>query len=184
MGRKLQRAFIAVASLALFAAPCASGVPSARAAEGIVLCFTPEYQGGPRCTDLILGAINSAQSTILVQAYFLTTRSITRALVSAYRRGVKVQVILDRRNALRIGFPEATYLARSGIIPLLDGMHKNAHNKIMIIDSQTVITGSFNFTYSAEHYDAENLLLINDPALARAYIENFALHAKHSVPYM
>jgi phosphatidylserine/phosphatidylglycerophosphate/cardiolipin synthase-like enzyme len=184
MRRASRSIFIGVAAALLFAALSASRTSSARAADGITLCFTPEYQGGPRCTDLILGAINSAHKTILVQAYFLTTRSITRALVSAYRRGVAVQVILDRRNALRIGYPEATYLARSGIIPLLDGVHKNAHNKIMIIDSQTVITGSFNFTYSAERYDAENLLLITDPTLARAYIENFALHVKHSVPYM
>jgi phosphatidylserine/phosphatidylglycerophosphate/cardiolipin synthase-like enzyme len=183
--RRALRAFaIGVAAASLFVALSASRPRLAHAADGITLCFTPEYEGGPRCTDIIVGAINSAQSVILVQAYFLTARPITKALVKAYQRGVKVQVILDRRNALRIGNSEAIYLARSGIVPLLDGMHKNAHNKIMIIDNQTVITGSFNFTYSAEHFDAENVLVITDPALARAYIENFALHAKHSAPYM
>jgi phosphatidylserine/phosphatidylglycerophosphate/cardiolipin synthase-like enzyme len=184
MKKALQWLLLGVAAFFLFATVSGSRTSSARAAEGITLCFTPEYQGGPRCTDLVLGAINSARTTILVQAYFLTSRSITQALVRAYQRGVRVQVILDRRNALHFGYPEAMFLARFGIIPLLDGAHKNAHNKIMIIDNQTVITGSFNFTYSAEHYDAENLLLINDSALARAYTENFALHAKHSVPYM
>ncbi len=58
-----------------------------------------------------------------------------------------------------------------------------AHNKIVIIDGQTVITGSFNFTRAAEEKNAENLLVIRDKALAAKDLENWKEHAWHSEGY-
>lgn len=55
-----------------------------------------------------------------------------------------------------------------------------AHNKVMIIDDRIVITGSFNFTKAAEEKNAENLLIIDSPALAAKYVANFEAHRKHS----
>jgi phosphatidylserine/phosphatidylglycerophosphate/cardiolipin synthase-like enzyme len=48
-----------------------------------------------------------------------------------------------------------------------------AHNKVMVIDSRTVITGSFNFTKAAEESNAENLLVIDDAELAKKYTQNW-----------
>lgn len=53
----------------------------------------------------------------------------------------------------------------------------------MVIDGETVITGSFTFTNAAEPQNAENLLLIHDPALAARYTANCQIHAAHSVRY-
>ena len=53
----------------------------------------------------------------------------------------------------------------------------------MVIDGQTVITGSFNFTKAAEENNAENLLVIRDKALADKYTANWNAHAEHSEPY-
>jgi phosphatidylserine/phosphatidylglycerophosphate/cardiolipin synthase-like enzyme len=58
-----------------------------------------------------------------------------------------------------------------------------AHNKVMILDGQTVITGSFNFTKSAEESNAENVLVIRDAAIAGQYAVNGHAHAQHSEPY-
>ena len=59
-----------------------------------------------------------------------------------------------------------------------------AHNKIIIIDRATLITGSFNFTKTAEEKNAENLLAMkgNEPLVER-YIRNFEEHKGHSEPY-
>jgi phosphatidylserine/phosphatidylglycerophosphate/cardiolipin synthase-like enzyme len=59
-----------------------------------------------------------------------------------------------------------------------------AYNKVMVIDGQTVITGSFNFTKAAEEKNAENLLIIHDAALAAKYSKNWAQHASHSQKYL
>lgn len=65
----------------------------------------------------------------------------------------------------------------------IDAAHAIAHNKVMIIDGETVITGSFNFTKAAEEKNAENLLVIHDRALATKYMENWKEHAGHSAVY-
>jgi phosphatidylserine/phosphatidylglycerophosphate/cardiolipin synthase-like enzyme len=54
----------------------------------------------------------------------------------------------------------------------------------MIIDSKIVLTGSFNFTKAAEENNAENLLVIQDAALAAKYTINWQAHLQHSEPYL
>jgi phosphatidylserine/phosphatidylglycerophosphate/cardiolipin synthase-like enzyme len=53
----------------------------------------------------------------------------------------------------------------------------------MIIDERVVITGSFNFTKSAEESNAENLLIIRDAKVAEIYTGNWLAHLAHSRPY-
>jgi phosphatidylserine/phosphatidylglycerophosphate/cardiolipin synthase-like enzyme len=66
---------------------------------------------------------------------------------------------------------------------MVDARHAIAHNNVMIIDGETVITGSFNFTRAAEESTAENLLIIKSRELARIYIGNWKQHREHSEPY-
>jgi phosphatidylserine/phosphatidylglycerophosphate/cardiolipin synthase-like enzyme len=71
-----------------------------------------------------------------------------------------------------------------GRVPVfINDVHTIAHNKIMIIDGHTVVTGSFNFTKAAEDRNGENLLLLEDPDLAAKYSSNWMIHMKHSMPY-
>jgi phosphatidylserine/phosphatidylglycerophosphate/cardiolipin synthase-like enzyme len=120
----------------------------------------------------------------LVQAYGFTSPDIVKALADAKRRGVVVRVILDagalsqKKEAIA-----ATTLATAGVPVLVDDAHAIAHNKVMVIDSATVITGSYNFTRSAQERNAENLLVIRDPSLAGRYGTNWNRHAGHSLPY-
>lgn len=65
-----------------------------------------------------------------------------------------------------------------------EDQHAIAHNKVMIIDGETVITGSFNFTKAAEENNAENLLVIRDPKLAELYTKNWQEHERHSEVYV
>jgi len=65
----------------------------------------------------------------------------------------------------------------------IDAKHAIAHNKVMIIDGEAVITGSFNFTKAAEESNAENLLVIRDKKLAERYIKNWQEHERHSEVY-
>jgi phosphatidylserine/phosphatidylglycerophosphate/cardiolipin synthase-like enzyme len=127
----------------------------------------------------VVDALNAAKATVLVQAYSFTSAPIAKALVDAHARGVGVQVILDRRET-GTKYSSADFVAHAGIATLIDGAHAIAHNKVMIIDGDTVITGSFNFTTAAERHNAENLLVIHDRALAVRYGENWRAHAAHS----
>ena len=75
-------------------------------------------------------------------------------------------------------------LANLGIPVKIDAVHAIAHNKIVIIDGEAVITGSFNFTEAAEENNAENLLVIHDRKLAERYTRNFEELAQHSEIYI
>lgn len=119
---------------------------------------------------------------MFVEAYSFTSAPVAKALVDAHRRGVKVEVILDKSQRTE-KYSEADFLQHEGIPTYIDAKHAIAHNKIMIIDSQTVITGSFNFTTAAEEHNAENLLVISDPALAQKYLVNWNTHFSHSEIY-
>jgi phosphatidylserine/phosphatidylglycerophosphate/cardiolipin synthase-like enzyme len=137
--------------------------------------FSPH--GG--CTDAIVRELNKAKSTILIQAYPFTSAPIAKALLNAHERGVKIEVILDKSQRTQ-KYSSATFLYNQGIPVKIDAQHAIAHNKVMIIDGETVITGSFNFTKAAEENNAENLLIIHDKKLAERYTKNWQDHAQHS----
>jgi phosphatidylserine/phosphatidylglycerophosphate/cardiolipin synthase-like enzyme len=140
--------------------------------------FSP--RGG--CTEAIIEALNHASSEILVQAYSFTSAPIAQALVHANRRGVKVEVVLDKSQR-KEKYTSATFLANSGVPTYIDDRHAIAHNKIIIIDGETVLTGSFNFTKAADEKNAENLLIIQSLEMASIYAENWKSHRRHSMEY-
>jgi phosphatidylserine/phosphatidylglycerophosphate/cardiolipin synthase-like enzyme len=140
--------------------------------------FSPS--GG--CTEAIVNEINSAKSEIYVEAYSFTSAPIAKALVNAHKKGVQVEVILDRSQKGK-RYTTATFLANAGIPTYIDPVHAIAHNKVMVIDKETVITGSFNFTKAAEEKNAENLLILKSKELASLYLSNWFKHKSHSDSY-
>ncbi|MDQ5987804.1 MAG: Phospholipase D [Syntrophus sp. SKADARSKE-3] len=141
--------------------------------------FSPD--GG--CTEAIVAALDNAKVEILVQAYSFTSSPIAQALVKAQKRGIRVQVILDKSQK-RERYTSATFLSNAGIPTFIDDAHAIAHNKVIIIDHATVITGSFNFTKAAEERNAENLLIIHSNTLATKYLDNWTKHRGHSEAYV
>ena len=117
-----------------------------------------------------------------MQAYSFTSRPIAEALMEARARGVHVEVIVDKSQRAERS-TMADDLAADGIPVVVDAAHSIAHNKVMVIDGRTVLTGSFNFTEAAEERNAENLLVIQDSTVAAQYEKNWLTHKAHSAPY-
>jgi len=157
----------------LWAAPL-----SDRATPQITVHFSPH--GG--CTDAVVKQLDGAKESVLVQAYSFTSVPIAKAIVDAHKRGVKVQVILDKSQRTE-KYSSATFLQNEGVPVFIDAKHAIAHNKVMVIDGRIVITGSFNFTKAAEESNAENLLVIPDADMATQYTKNWQDHLAHSVEY-
>src|SRR5262249_9678915 len=124
--------------------------------------------------------LQKARREVLVQAYSFTADPITYALVDAKKRGVHVDIVLDRSNEQE-GYSDLHIFLEHGLAPLIDHSHAIAHNKVMIIDQKVLVTGSYNFTNQAENENAENLLIIKgNPDLLHAYRQNFLTHKGHS----
>ncbi len=156
-----------------------SGIPAGGSDQDLACWFSP--RGG--CTSAAVAEISRAQKTILVQSYTFTSRPIGDALIDARHRGVDVTVVADRSEQ-HDSHSEISTLDRAGIPVYIDSKHAIAHNKVMVIDGVTVITGSFNFTHAAEFENADNLLVIhNHPSIAQAYADNFQHHLSHSDRY-
>jgi phosphatidylserine/phosphatidylglycerophosphate/cardiolipin synthase-like enzyme len=92
--------------------------------------------------------------------------------------------IVDRRqlDEDRSDTNAVARLASGGVPVLVDTVPGLVHNKINIVDGATVITGSFNYTWSAEHRKAENLLVIHESTLATKYTQNWNTRAARSRP--
>ncbi len=147
----------------------------AGAPPSVDVFFSPK--GG--CTEAVVREINGARHEVLVQAYSFSSKPITEALVAAKTRGVQVTILLDRSNESE-AYSDLGQFVEHGLAPLIDAHHAIAHNKVMVIDHKTVLTGSFNFTHQAEAENAENLLVIKgNAALAKAYRDHFGDHKGH-----
>lgn len=136
--------------------------------DKVNVCFTPPSG----CGSLIAQQIAQAQHSIYVQAYGFTSKPIIYQLKAAKIRGLDVNVILDGGH---LSNNKSIYkeLRAAGIKVFFDKMSGIAHNKVMIIDQKKVITGSFNFTKSADTRNAENVLLIDDANIANSYLDNW-----------
>lgn len=139
--------------------------------QDIAVYFSPN--GG--AINAIAENIGRARKTIDVQAFILSTSLIGRPLVEAAGRGVRVRVIFDKRQAERnISWDEE--LAEAGALVYYDDPSDGGinHNKTMLIDDNIIITGSFNFTRTANEKNVENLVIMRGKRrIAAAYRENF-----------
>ncbi len=155
----------------------AAGAATLPASGTVEVLFTPwdDAEGA------IVRTLGEARQSIHVQAYLLTSRSIAKALHEAQARGVAVEVLADREMVAKGENSLVPKLAAAGIPVWLETRYANAHNKVLLIDAVgeqgTVITGSYNFTWSAQARNAENLLILRgNVPLVRRYLDNWRRH--------
>jgi phosphatidylserine/phosphatidylglycerophosphate/cardiolipin synthase-like enzyme len=125
--------------------------------------FSP-HQGA---TALVVRTIDEARHTLQVAAYSFTSRPIADALIAARQRGVDVKVVLDKSQDTDRSVED--YLQDGGIATKINRKYRIMHDKFIVVDSETLETGSFNFTKSAEEHNAENVIVLHDPATAGDY---------------
>lgn len=143
--------------------------------------FSPK--GG--CASAIEKKIDSAKKEILVAVYTFTSSQLAWALVRAKKRGVDVKVVLDS-SGTEDRFSKVEFLKNKGIEAKIDYFHilqtqrkmrkfpGKMHHKFAVIDEEVVITGSYNWTASAEeHNDEDCLIFIDAKELAKIYKKKF-----------
>jgi phosphatidylserine/phosphatidylglycerophosphate/cardiolipin synthase-like enzyme len=121
----------------------------------------------------ILSAVNAAQESISFMAYSFTSDELAAALIERAKAGVTVRGIFDKDQYHSNSGTEFDTLTAAGLDVWLDGNPRLMHHKVIIIDGQVVITGSYNFSNNAEHYNDENTLIIHDQAIAGSYVAEF-----------
>lgn len=165
MKRSLSLAIIAIA---IGFAPCVAEEAKTSAAFG------------SDCEKLLLKELHKAKKQVLVAIYSFTRQSIRNALVDAAKRGAKVHVKYDATSAEWAGMRSLIgYLAKRGVtcteikLPKQGKISPKMHHKFVVIDGKVVLTGSFNFSYTASTKSYENMVLIADTRIATEFIKEF-----------
>jgi phosphatidylserine/phosphatidylglycerophosphate/cardiolipin synthase-like enzyme len=150
-------------------------IASARADMAVQACFSPHG----KCSSHIVREIENAKKELLVAVYAFTSPDLADALVQAKKRGVTVQVIIDREFDSRNDNSKGKFLEvqRIPLRRLSGSQPPNStrevglmHQKFAVVDRQIVFTGSYNWTQSADSFNDENLLLFRDAGpLAEEY---------------
>jgi len=155
-----------------------AGVPpalgqSSTATGSITVYFSPQDRPG----DAVVRAFTSARREILVAIYEFTETQIADALVAASQRHVDVWLLMDQsvshdRGSQSYGMAQI-FGSHARIRAGIGGASGILHDKFAVVDEARVLTGSFNWTYSAEDRNWENLVIIDSASVAQAYAREF-----------
>jgi phosphatidylserine/phosphatidylglycerophosphate/cardiolipin synthase-like enzyme len=130
--------------------------------------FAPEDGAGRRVVELIEGA----RQSVTFLAFALTSEEIAGALKAKAAEGVDVRGVMDAGQSGNLG-SRYQELLDGGVEVRLDGNPDRMHHKVIVIDGQLVITGSYNFSRSAETQNDENLIVLHDAGAAAAFLQEF-----------
>jgi len=141
--------------------------------------------------NLVLKTIESAKNEIKVMAYSFTSASIVDALIRAKKRGVNVALVADHRSNVN-DHEEGKAKSRAALSALVNAgcdvrtisVFPIHHDKVIIVDRQTVEVGSYNYSAAAANKNSENVLVNwNNPKLAEVYLGHFERNQKQSAPF-
>lgn len=116
--------------------------------------------------------LSEAQSQVRFLAFQFTSEELADALIDLQRSGIDVSGVMEDRYA-GASYSQRDRLRSGGVTVHTDANPYIMHHKVIIIDDQTVILGSYNFTGNAEDNNDENILIVHDPEVAAAYLGEF-----------
>lgn len=131
--------------------------------------FTPDDKNA---TEKIVSLIDRAIKSVHVMMFAFTSRDIAMALVRARNRGLDVRVIMEGFQASN-RWSVYSFLKDNEVPVILDKNPGVFHHKVMIVDGKYTLTGSFNYTNSAQRYNDENFLIITDPSISKTFERKF-----------
>ena len=130
------------------------------------------FSPGDHCWQRIASLLKSSRHSVDICVFTITDDRITSAILDAHGRKVVVRVITDNEKAFDKG-SDIERLARAGVDVCVDQTEHHMHHKFALIDGNTAITGSYNWTRSAASDNFENVLVTDDPNIVKPYQREF-----------
>jgi len=150
--------------------------PSQLADQSLVLNGTPIQviftSEDPALESTIVPLVRTATSSIRFLAFSFTDFPLAGAMLQRAKAGVDVAGVMDKTQSGGQGAELGTLFCAD--VPVRqDGNPQFMHNKIIIVDARYVITGSLKFSTSAEESNDENVIIIDNPEIAKLYMDDF-----------
>lgn len=130
------------------------------------------FSPGGNTMTAILDELKKARKSIKFMAFSMTDKNILETMVQKKQEGVKVEGVFD--NCLIPQYSIYWGLKKGSVLSLRDGNQALMHHKVMIIDDETVITGSFNFSKAADQGNNENAIILKSASIARQYTAEYS----------
>lgn len=131
--------------------------------------FAPDDGTAGRLIELI----HQAEQSVYFLAYSFTSDELANALIEKAQAGVVIAGVMEESQVYSNIGSEYEKFRQAGLDVRLDGNLRNMHHKVLIIDEAIVVTGSYNFSSSAEKYNDENTLVIHHAPTAGQYLAEF-----------
>lgn len=131
--------------------------------------FSPEAEISTRLVELL----EDADEQIVFLAYSFTSDDLAAAMLNQAQAGVSISGVFEAAQYRSNTGTEYDAFREAGLDVRLDGNPRNMHHKVMVIDGTITVTGSYNFSANAENRNDENLLIIHNPEIAQAFLEEF-----------
>ncbi len=148
--------------------PIRLGLPGDRGIE-VEILFAPDDSPVERISALV----NGAQESIHFMVFSFTSDELGQAMLERAGVGVEVRGVFDESQLKSSRGSEYEYLLAAGLDVRVDGSRYKLHHKAIIIDREIVITGSYNFSASAEKRNDENIVIIHDEAIGEVFYEEW-----------
>jgi phosphatidylserine/phosphatidylglycerophosphate/cardiolipin synthase-like enzyme len=133
------------------------------------VCFAPDDGCGQKLVRLLGGA----QESVWVLAFSFTSDDLANALIERLEAGVDVLGVMEEAQVTSNKGTDFYRLRSAGANLRMDGNPRNMHHKILIVDDQIVVFGSYNYSYYAESQNDENLIIVYDERFTAPFIDEF-----------
>ena len=134
----------------------------------IQVLFAPEDEVGSKVVELL----ETARDSIYFMAFSFTHEEIGATVLARAQAGIEVRGIFETRGS-ETEYSELPLLYCAGVPVRQDGNPRTFHHKVFVIDKETVITGSFNFSANADERNDENVIVITNRDIASRYLQEF-----------
>ncbi len=141
-------------------------------------CFSP----GDNCWSRIRGLLKSTRKQADICVFTITDDRISSESLELHRRGVAVRIISDNEKAFDPG-SDVERLAEAGVPVRIDRTSNHMHHKFALFDRKRLLTGSYNWTRSAAHYNEENFVITDDVRLITEFTGEFNRLWDQFAPY-
>jgi phosphatidylserine/phosphatidylglycerophosphate/cardiolipin synthase-like enzyme len=132
------------------------------------------YSTHDRITDHVVNLVDKARLTTQFLVFSFTNDRLSHCMVGKARAGCKVQGVFERSQA-GSSYSQYHVLRQAGqpVEVYTDANPRNMHHKVLIVDGETTVTGSFNLSASAEKENDENVLIIHNRKVAERFQDEF-----------
>ncbi len=126
--------------------------------------------------NVLLQNIQLSKQSINIAVAWFTQRELFVAILDALDRGVSVSIILidDIINRNEYGLDFSQFIRKGGNLRFANSRKSLMHDKFCVFDNALTVTGSYNWTYSAEKRNSENIILTDDSVVSTSFLEHFS----------